>query len=314
VKKLRLIFILISLFWIAGYPLIAQPYLSPGNEVEQGGYLQVFLPYGEGPLEAELLLGGRSQLCAQGGVIRLWRGNTVGILLMGIPSTLPPGNYILNLREEGGEEWNMPVRVLARDFISEEIVLNRKMSDLRTSQDKRKAEESRILGQLLYEYHPEEIWETGKFMVPVPEPRITSRFGDRRTFVYSDDKTAGSIHLGIDYGAPVGTAIAACGAGRVVMSRERMLTGHTVVIEHFPGVYSLYYHLETRLVEEGQLLEKGEKIGTIGMTGLVTGAHLHWEIRISGIPVEPEIFLRTPLIDKARYFSKLIFENFHERW
>ncbi len=313
-KRLRFIFILISLFWIASYPLIAQPYLSPGNEVEQGGYLQVFFHNGGGPLEAELLQEGRSQLSAQGGALRLGRGNTMGILLMGIPSTLPPGEYILNVREEGGEEWNLPVRVLGRDFIFEEIVLNRKMSDLRTSQEKRKAEESRILGQLLYEYHPEAIWETGKFMVPVPEPRITSRFGDRRTFIYFDDKTAGSIHLGIDYGAPAGTAVAACGAGRVVMSCERILTGHTVVIEHFPGVYSLYYHLETRFVEEGQLLEKGEQIGTIGMTGLATGAHLHWEIRISGIPVEPEIFLGTPLIDKARYFSKLILENFHERW
>ena len=87
------------------------------------------------------------------------------------------------------------------------------------------------------------------------------------------------------------------------MAKERVLTGLTVVMEHLPGVYSLYYHMDSIRVEQGQMVEAGMVIGTVGSTGLVTGPHLHWEIRAGGIAVNPDTFIEKPIIDKEAIMS-----------
>jgi murein DD-endopeptidase MepM/ murein hydrolase activator NlpD len=94
--------------------------------------------------------------------------------------------------------------------------------------------------------------------------------------------------VGLDLAAPVGTPVYSSGDGIVRMARNRIVTGETVVIEHLPGVYSLYYHLDEISVEEGEEIAVGAMIGTVGSTGLATGPHLHWEIRVAGVPVSPE--------------------------
>ena len=71
-----------------------------------------------------------------------------------------------------------------------------------------------------------------------------------------------------------------------------------MVIEHLPGVYTLYYHMRDRFAQEGSLTQAGTLIGTVGSTGLSTGAHLHWEVRVNGVPVSPDFLLSHPLIDK----------------
>ena len=83
------------------------------------------------------------------------------------------------------------------------------------------------------------------------------------------------------------------------MSTFRIMTGNTLVIEHLPGLYSLYYHLDTREAEKNDFVEQGQLIGTVGHTGLSTGSHLHWEIRTCGIAVDPESFLRSDILDMS---------------
>jgi murein DD-endopeptidase MepM/ murein hydrolase activator NlpD len=142
-----------------------------------------------------------------------------------------------------------------------------------------------------------------EFKMPVESLRRTSFFGDRRRYLYSDGAVEGSTHTGIDFSAAPGTAVAAAGAGRVAYSGNRIITGETVVIEHLPGVYTLYYHMRDRFAREGDLVEAGALIGTVGSTGLSTGAHLHWEVRVNGVPVSPDFFLAHPLIDKNGLIS-----------
>jgi murein DD-endopeptidase MepM/ murein hydrolase activator NlpD len=90
----------------------------------------------------------------------------------------------------------------------------------------------------------------------------------------------------------------ASGRGRVVLARERLLTGNSVILEHLPGVYSLYYHLDSMAVNEGEIVETGQVLGRSGATGLATGPHLHWEIRVSGENADPDAFLSQPILDK----------------
>jgi murein DD-endopeptidase MepM/ murein hydrolase activator NlpD len=83
----------------------------------------------------------------------------------------------------------------------------------------------------------------------------------------------------------------AAGAGRVALAENRISTGWSVVIEHLPGLYSLYYHMDSLAVKAGQMVKQGEEIGKSGATGLATGPHLHWEMRLNGSPVNPDMFL-----------------------
>ena len=100
------------------------------------------------------------------------------------------------------------------------------------------------------------------------------------------------MHNGNDYGIPEGTEVKACADGKVVMAENRISTGWSIVIEHLPGLYSLYYHLSKMDVKEGDMVKQGDLIGKSGSTGLATGPHLHWEMRLNGSAVRPEFFLQ----------------------
>ncbi|RKX76409.1 MAG: M23 family peptidase [Spirochaetes bacterium] len=227
----------------------------------------------------------------------------IRVILLGIPMHIEDEE--LSVRVEGysgGDHFSIDkkLKLLERDFMAENIRLGEAMSELRQSSDPRKWEEARELSALLKTFNAESIYCTEIQDLPVKDARITSDFGDRRKYIYSDGGSAHSIHTGVDLAAPRGTSVFAGGRGKVVFTGMRILTGNTVVIEHLPGVYGLYYHLDSIEVEKGQFVEKGEPIGTVGATGLVTGAHLHWEIRVAGIPVEPWWLLEKNLLDKQK--------------
>jgi murein DD-endopeptidase MepM/ murein hydrolase activator NlpD len=151
--------------------------------------------------------------------------------------------------------------------------------------------------ELVSRFDPRSVYHSGPFLLPVTGGRRTSHFGDRRTYRYVDGASANAVHWGIDIAAPTGTPVRAGGAGRVVMVADRVISGNTVVIEHLPGVYGLHYHLDETRVEAGDTVSATDIVGTVGATGLATGPHLHWEVRVSRVPVEPEVLLSAGLID-----------------
>ena len=225
---------------------------------------------------------------------QLW----TGIILLGAASDLPPGEYSLEFNS--GEE--IKITILPGEFIYEDIPLNEAMSDLRQDDGPEKARQWRILYGLLTEFNSDSIFLDGNFILPVDSSlRRTSFYGDRRKFIYTDGGISRSIHYGIDFSGVPGTEVRSAGNGRVVFSDLRILSGETVVVEHLPGVYSSYYHMRDRFVREGDMVEAGKLIGTIGATGLVTGAHLHWEIRVNGIPVAPDPLRTSALLTKEHF-------------
>ena len=225
--------------------------------------------------------------------------NRIG--LIGIDSGLPVGNYTIRSEVESPVrelEFQRPVLIRSRDFRSEDIPLNQAMSDLRSSDDPKKLEQSRRLWTVLVGVREGRAEPCGTMISPVASYVMTSWFGDRRRYLYTDGGTAGSVHTGVDMAADTGSPVSAPLAGKVVLAEYRILTGNSVVIEHFPGIYSLYYHMDTLETESGDTLEAGDPIGTLGSTGLVTGPHLHWELRVNTIPVDPMKYLDKSLIDK----------------
>jgi murein DD-endopeptidase MepM/ murein hydrolase activator NlpD len=105
---------------------------------------------------------------------------------------------------------------------------------------------------------------------------------------------ANGRHPGLDIGASLGTPVRAAEAGRVIEVARSGYNGgygHYVKIDHGSGVHTLYAHLSTVRVDEGEWVGTGDLLGAIGLTGLTTGPHLHFEVRVNGVRVDPAGFL-----------------------
>lgn len=231
-------------------------------------------------------------------------GNPVLAGTLAVPNTCEEGPARILIHGLNGTELEQTVLVQHRDFVSEDIVLNEANTAIRSEPDPQKTIESRELWEIITSVHPF-FFDGSAFIAPTTATRRTSFFGDRRVYLYSNGRSDTSIHAGIDYGIPTGTPILACASGRVVMSKSRIVTGNTVIIEHLPGVYSLYYHLDTLSLSVNQLIDKGTIIGTSGSTGLSTGPHLHWEIRVHGEMADPDSFVNRAVLDKDEILSKM---------
>ena len=94
-------------------------------------------------------------------------------------------------------------------------------------------------------------------------------------------------HRGVDFAGPPGTSVLAAADGRVVMVERLQIRGNTTLIDHGWGVYTLYAHQQETLVQPGDTVASGHVIGTIGSTGRSTGPHLHWELWLNGVNVDP---------------------------
>ena len=231
--------------------------------------------------------------------IELW------MALVGIPPWNPPREYALSLTAAAGQRSFLlmqPFTVTERQFYSERIPLSALLTDMATVPDEQKRTESRILAAVFATPHSDAVFEKGAFIVPIPGGRRTSGYGDRREYDYADGTRGYSVHLGVDIASPIGTPVPACGQGRVVFAALRILTGNTVVVEHLPGLFSVYYHMSSIAVKVGEVVEKGQVIGAVGMTGFATGPHLHWEVEDAGVAVDPDALVRGPLLDKNADF------------
>jgi hypothetical protein len=136
---------------------------------------------------------------------------------------------------------------------------------------------------------PERFWE-GQFSLPANAP-TTSPFGSVRDF--NDGSTR--RHTGYDFRMAVGTPVKASASGRVVYARPLDIHGTNVIIDHGWGVFSNYSHLSQLFVVPGQIVLQGEVIGLSGNTGRSTGPHLHWEIAVNGVLINPMDFIRLKL-------------------
>lgn len=129
----------------------------------------------------------------------------------------------------------------------------------------------------------------GPFQLPLSKVRVTNGFGGRTVF----SNGRGTVyHEGIDYGAPTGTPIHAVAPGTVLLAEALTVRGNTVYLDHGAGVVTGYFHMSEIDVTPGDAVQAGDLIGKIGSTGLSTGPHLHWEVRVNGRWVNPVPWLQ----------------------
>lgn len=144
------------------------------------------------------------------------------------------------------------------------------------------ADENRRATELGRSAHSTPPMWTRPFLQP-RESRVTSRFGSGRSF----NGTVRSRHLGVDFSGGTGAPVHAANRGVVALVDTFFLAGQVIYVDHGAGIVTGYFHLSDTMVSAGDIVERGQRIGSVGASGRVTGPHLHWSARYGSLAVNP---------------------------
>lgn len=180
---------------------------------------------------------------------------------------------------------NEKVELSEQKAVAEEkqSALQSDKKELQKKLDELNAEADKVSSQIAGLQDHDKVYTGGKFIWPTTSTMITSPFGYRIhpvTGVYTG-------HTGVDIGVGMGSPVYAAASGRVIIARWYGGYGNAVVIDHGSGISTLYGHNSSLSVSEGQTVKQGQVIASSGSTGISTGPHLHFEVRVNGSYVDP---------------------------
>ena len=224
--------------------------------------------------------------------VRFFRGGLLGApweAWIGIPYEATPGTQELLLtraKSANGSEASqlrVPISISQGLYGAEVLKVDGRRVRPRAPQDVRRINaELALLKRIYQDISWEKRWSV-PFQVPLDTLTVTSAFGTRRTY----NGIFKNYHTGLDLRAPTGTPIYASNRGLVRLARDLFFTGNTVIVDHGFGVLTLYAHMSELEVKEGTLVNPRQLLGKSGQTGRVNGPHLHWQLMIHGIKVNP---------------------------
>jgi murein DD-endopeptidase MepM/ murein hydrolase activator NlpD len=206
------------------------------------------------------------------------------VALIGFDAFTEPDDYLLELSGDDPLNWpplRQPVTLLPADFGTEFINVPADQAPL--LEPSVRENEDAFLDTIYTQYEPEQLWD-GLFQVPVTNTIVTSPYGNSRSY---NGGPFDIFHTGVDFGGTIGTPILAPADGVVVYTGNLELRGRVVIVNHGLGVMTAYFHLSDIFVAEGDVVTPGQTIAAGGSTGLSTGPHLHWDLRIMGTAVNP---------------------------
>lgn len=210
--------------------------------------------------------------------------------LVGFDLEVKPGakSWQLAVLQPAGEPRTArgQVRVLSRDFPVQRLSLPPGMVDLDPETERRALAEAEQLRTLYRTITPLRLWR-GAFTRPVGGSEPGTGFGARRII----NGKPRMPHGGTDYAAATGTPVVAVNSGRVALVGDFFFPGRLVAIDHGLGLYTLYFHLDSVAVGQGDPVERGQTIGAVGATGRATGPHLHFGAHVAGARIDPATLL-----------------------
>ncbi|MGE5124154.1 MAG: peptidoglycan DD-metalloendopeptidase family protein [Acidobacteriaceae bacterium] len=244
---------------------------------------------------AEIQVGGQANLTLSG----RWMDHTLNFspaeqtgyfALQGVHAMAKPGLYPLSIQGSSADgaaiNFSQMVMVKAGDFVYDRSL----PVDPATLDPETNRVENELWVDSSSPVSPEKMWD-GKMFLPV-EPVFaecySSRFGSRRSYNGGEYLY---FHTGLDFCGQVGDPIYAAAAGKVVLVDSLTIRGKATMIDHGQGVYTAYMHQSEILVNDGDHVEQGQLIGRVGNTGRVEGPHLHFEVIVGGIQVDPLVWL-----------------------
>lgn len=214
---------------------------------------------------------------------------TIHTALIGIPMFVTPDIYPMTITAETStttENFTFNVRVITGRYGAQNINIDNTLNELLApAVDEYEID---LLTGITSKFNAERYFD-GPFSLPAAAA-MNSPFGTRRSY---NGGPVDRYHNGADFASAPGAPIYAAAPGRVVLSDLLNIRGNAVVLDHGWGVYTTYSHMTERMVAPGDFVQTGEIIGTAGSTGRITGPHLHWEVWVHGVPVNPLEWTRT---------------------
>lgn len=214
------------------------------------------------------------------------------VALQGVHALLDPGPHPLRLEatlpDSSKQSYEQNMLVLSGNYTEENILIN----DPTTIDPTVTVPEEEQIRAVVNEATPNRYWD-GVFQSPAVYQEYTSFYGNRRTyFVQNSETTIQGFHTGLDFAGGEGLPISAPAPGKVVFVGSLTVRGNATIIDHGWGLYSGYWHQSKIDVQVGDVVAAGQVIGYVGGTGRASGAHLHWEVWVNGVQVDPLEWLR----------------------
>lgn len=205
------------------------------------------------------------------------------VALQGIPAMAEPGPtpFRLWVQTADGGTWTLEQSVLLRSggYGFESLHVDPSLVDTAVV-----AAEMDTIRSFMSTLSSTRYWN-GQFVSPSPfADCFNSVFGTRRSY---NDGAYNVYHTGLDFCGGAGVEIYAPAAGKVIFAGPLTVRGNATIIDHGWGVVTGYWHQSEIRVQVGDVVQPGQIIGLVGGTGRVTGAHLHWEMWVGGVPVDP---------------------------
>lgn len=211
--------------------------------------------------------------------------------LFGVHAFAAPGVYpmVLTVTEPGGSQTVLTLLVGVSDggYSAETIVLGAGQENLLNTEVTEPEWEK--VAQIMSTFTAQRYFD-GLMGLP-STGAITSQFGTRRAY---NSGELNAFHSGTDFAGAPGSPITAPAAGVVVMAETLPVRGNATIIDHGWGVLTGYWHQSETYVKVGDVVAAGQVIGTVGTTGRSTGPHLHWEMWVGGVQVDPMQWVSQP--------------------
>jgi murein DD-endopeptidase MepM/ murein hydrolase activator NlpD len=217
------------------------------------------------------------------------RENTLHTMLVGVPVFTGAGIYSLTLSvsDATGQTSSVDanVQIVSGGYGSESITLLEDRAGLLDPAVEHAEQD--LVQNIMSAFTPTRYFD-GPLGLPAAAT-VISPFGTRRSY---NGGGFDRFHSGTDFAGAPGTPVLAAGPGLVVLADSLNIRGNATIIDHGWGVFTGYWHQAEQFVRVGDVVAAGQAIGTIGASGRVSGAHLHWELWVSGVPVDPMQWVR----------------------
>lgn len=267
---MRFILPCLALFTLLSQPLLAQASARPQQQLIPGGLAVLELPAN---------FNGEARFNNQPLMIIRPDPQQPALALAGIPLSQKPGPAILQL---GDQTHTLTIQPHA--YPEQRLTVQKKHVNPDPQQLARIRTEMQRMTKVYKSFSPAQNFQP---MIWPLHGRESSAFGLRR-FFNGEERNP---HSGLDIAAPTGTPIVAPAAGTVVLTGDFFFNGNSVFIDHGQGLISMLCHLHSIGVKEGDQLQAGDVIGTVGATGRATGPHLHWTVSLNNARIDPRLLL-----------------------
>jgi murein DD-endopeptidase MepM/ murein hydrolase activator NlpD len=215
------------------------------------------------------------------------RGEKEWLAMVGIPLSAKPGKQTLKIENGDTRPLHKDFEIVDKKYVTQRLTIKDQRKVTPSEEDMVRIDKEKIeINQALALWNEQLLADNLSFSLPT-QGKLSSSFGMRRIF----NGEARNPHSGLDISTLEGSPIVAPADGKVIRTGDYFFNGNSVFIDHGQGLVTMFGHMATITVHDGQTVKRGEQIGTVGMTGRATGPHLHWGVSLNDARVDPSLFL-----------------------